>query len=632
MRGERDCEFNLLSSLCILIISFLMLSVPIMDVTIKPLFRDGSIISMGRYSMTQDALDTIQQDGKKSVIAIGSSMMFKAFNGSCFDELDQKADVNYYNLAIPNSRPYNDMLHIPKIIKTKPEIVMIEIGVNTLDNPSSSAEDYIEFRYKMDTMLQDDSDIGGWLPIIEDEYGDWIATDFIERQIFKQKWYPEAIEELSNRLILDKSGVYPYSTYAQIPNPDDSEWLSFLQEPEWPPIRFDKMTFEEAEEYNQTEMPKSALLYHPVDGNTLSHEAIEYMITELTNNNIQVVIASMPHHPLIFQYLEPGQWDGFNETLDRISLMNRVTIIENTWSQGWTHEHFDDRNHLDGDGRAEFCRRTVPVISGLFDTDSPSDLDGDGVEDNSDAFPNDYYEQSDLDGDGIGDNSDIWPNDSSYAFDSDEDGIPDEIDLCYSPIILNDQNDFTDYQITENGCYNVLPEEGVYILSGGVCKSSLCNVNNISPELDYTILTVKYTVEKPIWVDYNDNNESESWERNYDDMFVWFNFEFKLDNDWYEEKLEHNLTLKDKYSKQFMFNYIDNSSGNQLSHLVEISPCVDTIDSDELIGPIRPLQSVHYVNLANTITAIDPFAITTNQNQSWTKLSNIPESFVGICN
>jgi hypothetical protein len=73
-----EVKVNILSSIFVLSISFLMLSVPIMDITIKPLFRDGSIITMGRYSMTQDALNSIEEDGKKSVIAIGSSMMFKA--------------------------------------------------------------------------------------------------------------------------------------------------------------------------------------------------------------------------------------------------------------------------------------------------------------------------------------------------------------------------------------------------------------------------------------------------------------------------------------------------------------------------------------------------------------------------
>jgi dTDP-4-amino-4,6-dideoxygalactose transaminase len=66
------------------------------------------------------------------------------------------------------------------------------------------------------------------------------------------------------------------------------------------------MTVEESEEYNRTEMSKSASLYQPMSEDTLSHQAIEYMVNELTNAGIQVVITTMPHHPLVFQYLEPG--------------------------------------------------------------------------------------------------------------------------------------------------------------------------------------------------------------------------------------------------------------------------------------------------------------------------------------
>jgi hypothetical protein len=234
--------------------------------------------------------------------------------------------------------------------------------------------------------------------------------------------------------------------------------------------------------------------------------------------------------------------------------MNKVTIIENTWSQGWTHEHFDDRNHLDKDGRYEFCQRSVPIVSELLNSNSigleyDSDLDQDGYADNIDAFPNDFSEQKDSDGDGVGDNSDFWPNDSNYTLDSDGDGIPNEIDLCESPIIVIDQNNFTDYQITENGCYNLLPEEGVYILPGGLCNSKLCTIDGFKPKLDYTILTVKYTTEVQMWVDYNDNNESESWERNYDDMFAWFDFEFSIDEDWLIENMDNNTNVISKYSK-----------------------------------------------------------------------------------
>ena len=81
MKKELKSESaNIKSSLFVLLTSLFMLTVPVMDLVIKPLYADGSIIAMGRYTMTQDALEVIENDGERSVIAIGSSMMYKAFN------------------------------------------------------------------------------------------------------------------------------------------------------------------------------------------------------------------------------------------------------------------------------------------------------------------------------------------------------------------------------------------------------------------------------------------------------------------------------------------------------------------------------------------------------------------------
>ena len=45
------------------------------------------------------------------------------------------------------------------------------------------------------------------------------------------------------------------------------------------------------------------------------------------------------------------------------------------------------------------------------------DSDGDGIGDNSDAFPNDPLETRDLDGDGVGDNADAFPLDATETVD-----------------------------------------------------------------------------------------------------------------------------------------------------------------------------------------------------------------------
>ncbi len=60
--------------------------------------------------------------------------------------------------------------------------------------------------------------------------------------------------------------------------------------------------------------------------------------------------------------------------------------------------------------------------------DNVIDSDGDGVNDNQDAFPNDPNEWNDTDGDGVGDNSDLFPNNSTESSDADDDGIGDNAD------------------------------------------------------------------------------------------------------------------------------------------------------------------------------------------------------------
>lgn len=54
------------------------------------------------------------------------------------------------------------------------------------------------------------------------------------------------------------------------------------------------------------------------------------------------------------------------------------------------------------------------------------DVDGDGVEDGQDAFPNDPNESVDTDGDGIGNNSDFAPNDASNGKDGEGDADGDD--------------------------------------------------------------------------------------------------------------------------------------------------------------------------------------------------------------
>lgn len=84
----------------------------------------------------------------------------------------------------------------------------------------------------------------------------------------------------------------------------------------------------------------------------------------------------------------------------------------------------DSREHLDDDGDG------VGNNSDVFpdDPNEHADSDNDGTGDNADPFDNDPNETSDRDYDGVGDNSDLFPDNSSEQFDTDGDGVGDNSD------------------------------------------------------------------------------------------------------------------------------------------------------------------------------------------------------------
>ena len=77
---------------------------------------------------------------------------------------------------------------------------------------------------------------------------------------------------------------------------------------------------------------------------------------------------------------------------------------------------------MDGDGVADIFDMFPDLPEESFDTDM------DGIGDNSDAFPFDANETVDSDGDGVGDNTDAFPDDATESVDTDGDGVGDNTD------------------------------------------------------------------------------------------------------------------------------------------------------------------------------------------------------------
>jgi hypothetical protein len=76
------------------------------------------------------------------------------------------------------------------------------------------------------------------------------------------------------------------------------------------------------------------------------------------------------------------------------------------------------------------------------------DVDGDGVDDSDDDFPNDPSETKDTDDDGVGDNSDEFPDDASETEDTDSDGVGDNSDAF--PNNASETKDTDDDSVGDN--------------------------------------------------------------------------------------------------------------------------------------------------------------------------------------
>ena len=182
----------------------------------EPRIRDQSAFTgSSRYAITVDALNTIAEDDAISIIAMGSSMTYKGIDGECIGD-SLGSEIIVYNLAQSSSKPYTDMQHIPRIISANPDVVMLEIAPDILSTPSGH-QPYIQLRYTLDSMNQDNSDLGDWVDIVPSEYRQWVAMNDIERMRLRQEYVPSAIEEHLYRVIFDKDNGKDWNDYIQTP-------------------------------------------------------------------------------------------------------------------------------------------------------------------------------------------------------------------------------------------------------------------------------------------------------------------------------------------------------------------------------------------------------------------------------
>ena len=78
------------------------------------------------------------------------------------------------------------------------------------------------------------------------------------------------------------------------------------------------------------------------------------------------MLVVLPQHHDSISSVPDGKWQSLNESIESFEQSVGVTTFNQLWATGWEDDHFFDRNHLDDDGRIEFCNRLAPAINQVF--------------------------------------------------------------------------------------------------------------------------------------------------------------------------------------------------------------------------------------------------------------------------
>ena len=366
-----ELDKDLILSILVAGIVLLFLSTNALPALIKPVLIDGSLISNGRFAMTYDGYNTIAEDDVVTVVGIGSSVLMAAMDGKCMEERTEITNARFYNFAMSGAYPYSEMIQVPALIEAKPDVVLIEIGPNSLwgwtDVLWPGAIEYNEFRFKLISMTMSARHMGDWYYILENNDRQFIDEGTTEKIYAWSEYTNEALEEYLRREVDEVTNMLNSTSYSYVPEIGTNEWDSYLSQPNWRESKFEEKSQEEIRGYLDEVMASKSKqgVYNPKSSGTQNHMALEYTIHELLNASIEVVLIGIPHHPWVNSYLEVGQLDGMNDTYQRYSELDHVTPIQMYWDV-WPTEAFSDRNHLDNDGREIFCERVTPAIDSLL--------------------------------------------------------------------------------------------------------------------------------------------------------------------------------------------------------------------------------------------------------------------------
>jgi len=334
---------------------------------IKPRLYDGSINELGRYSMTFDAYEYISKNSDASIIAIGSSKMREAFDGVLIaDHFEESHD--FYNLAVAGDRPYVRMLEIDAIIRSNPEYVVIEIGPNSFSSLSTPVPESTLSRMKHSSALGN-VDLSSYPESVLDKLDlELLPSSRYEQENIIASYSIEAIEDTINIEFFGEDQPWPCSgrlaNVRCVPLPSNSTYDQYIRYPvqfgnTLEKIKSGAITKWTIEEFYGPKLDSYINgSYHNPEGIMNKNQiAFEYIIEELIQAEIGVVLVGLPYNPILLNRLQEGQWDYYNERVSNYSLIDSISVIDMMWDFDWEEAHFNDFTHMSREGEILFASK-----------------------------------------------------------------------------------------------------------------------------------------------------------------------------------------------------------------------------------------------------------------------------------
>jgi len=365
LKQIRSSDFG--GSILALCLVFLFSSTFLFPQIVNDSLIETDAIKSGRYAVTFPALETIEAEESEAIITIGSSILQYATDGRCITKQLDFPNHNVYNLAISGANPYTEMIQIPKLIEAHPRAVLLDLGPNSLWNfyESESLDEYIQFRFTILSMTMQYNMSLQWEHLLRERDIEYIATTSLERMNLTSTYSQLALD----RVLLQQSHDYLELNYVdrKIPGVGDEGWVEYLQTPRFLAPNFELKNQSEVDTWFEENMPKRVKygVYNPESNGTLNHFALEYAIEQLTNAGIDVFMVAPSHHPQVYDYLEPGQIDGHNHTLEYFEGEYGAIPINWFW-ETWDSGMFRDRNHLGDVGREYYCQRIAADLNSYY--------------------------------------------------------------------------------------------------------------------------------------------------------------------------------------------------------------------------------------------------------------------------